>query len=75
MIELKVSEELNRRLKGLYDKNLKEYKALSTIIRLPAMTKEFWKILRSKESEKEQTAHQKQAIRQMVDIQVQDESS
>ena len=48
--EIKINEELTRRLKQQYDTNLKEFQALSTIVRIPAMTSEFWRILRTKES-------------------------
>ena len=51
--ELKINEELTRRLKEQYDKNLREFKALSTIMRIPNMTSDFQKILRQKESKLE----------------------
>ena len=48
---------------------------MGSIIRLPAMMSEFWRILRSRESDKTYSMHQKQAIKQMVDWKITDEVS
>ena len=41
MNELKISTEIQIRAKADLDKNIKEIKAMSAILRLPAMTAEF----------------------------------
>jgi len=39
--EVKIAEEITRRVKAAYDKNLRDFKALSNVIRIPVMTGEF----------------------------------
>lgn len=45
-MEMKISDEIIKRTKAQYDKILHEFKALSTIIRIPKMTDEFAKMMR-----------------------------
>lgn len=50
--ELKVSTELQNRLKADLDRNLKEMKEMSAILRIPTLTAEFQRMLRAKDTEK-----------------------
>ena len=75
LLELKICEEVASRVKAEYDRNLKELKAVSTTLRFPAMTSEFQKLLRARESQKVYEAHQKRAIKQMLDYKVTDKKS
>ena len=57
--ELKLSKEICRRLRAMNDQNVKEIKEISTVLRIPTMTTQLWKMLRNRESEKVFQAHQK----------------
>ena len=73
--ELKVHEEILRRLKEAYNKNLREYEQLSTIVRIPAMTSEFWKLIRQQKNDKAYDAWQKDGIKKMAEWKVFDYKS
>lgn len=49
----------------MYDRNLKQLKELSTIVRIPTLTQELQKIWRSRENEKERQDKKMQAIKEM----------
>ena len=73
--ELKVNMEVQKRLKADLDRSVKELKAMSAVLRLPAMTAQFQHMLRRKESEKQREAQKKKAISQMVQQNVTDNES
>ena len=37
MLELRLKEEISKRIKAEYDKNVKDLKMLNTIVRIPTM--------------------------------------
>ena len=73
--ELKVSTELQNRLKADLDRNLKEMKEMSAILRIPTLTAEFQRMLRAKETEKKIEADKKKAISHMVESKITDDES
>ena len=46
--ELKVSEEQAIRLKYQFDQNLKELKAMTCVVRIPALAQTFHKVIRAR---------------------------
>lgn len=48
--ELKVCEKINQEALAQYDKTIMELKAIYNVIRIPAMTREYHRILRKRES-------------------------
>ena len=75
LTELSVYEELHRRITAKYDQNLEHLKEISSIVRIPAMTNEFYKLMRAREKDKALAAAQKKSIKQMVDWNVTDAKS
>ena len=64
--EMKVNEELTSRLKTQFDQNIQLLQKLSAIIRIPTMTNEFQRMLRTKENKQVREEKEKQTISQMV---------
>lgn len=75
MLELRLKEEISKRIKAEYDKNVKDLKMLNTIVRIPTMCQEFQRIIRTRKDQKRFMQFQKQAINQLVDWKVTDEKS
>lgn len=75
IIELKVKDELNRRMSAEHDINVRDLKQLNTIIRIPNLCLQFQNALRNRREAKRLTSYQKQALKQLVEWRVTDENS
>ena len=62
LLEVKIKEEIMKRLKKDHDLNLKDLKMVNTVLRVPTMTLEFQKALRARKSDKKLAEFHKQAI-------------
>ena len=62
MMEIKVKDELARRLKAENDLNLKNLKQLNTIIKIPKLTTEYHRSLRKKNEEERLKEYKKEAM-------------
>lgn len=71
-LEVKIRDEILRRMRGEHDTVVKELKMLNAVIKIPKLCHDFQVALRKRFKDKQIKQLQQQAIAQMVDWQVTD---